>query len=148
MKPRPAPDEVRVSRLAERWPIGTLVRHSSTGKRAVVWPVGDELAARWNDGRAGHVALLRYRHRPELGGLLYVQWEHGDSCWTRIDVLELVDAVGMYRIWEERFGDAPVYRLGLHAGEPHWFGGTNLSGAGPWAQRGQVAFDEVLAVAA
>lgn len=80
--------DARITQLSRRWPLGTAVRHNGTGRHGVLVLAADEFAARWNDGREGHIALMPYRDRAtELGALLYVRWSCGDECWTRIDVL-------------------------------------------------------------
>lgn len=138
----------RVARLGQRWPIGALIRHNGTGIHGVLAPTHDSVAARWNDGRPGHVALLPFRDREGLGGLLHIHWEHGDACWTRVDVLALVDRDGLYRV-HGRIGAAPVHRLATNPAQPTERVLVPLSHALPngwgWTGRDEQLADEVLA---
>ncbi|GIH98108.1 hypothetical protein [Planobispora takensis] len=109
--------EERIASLGHRWPIGTLIRHYGSGLRGVVVPVRDVIAARWNDGRPGHAALLPFRDRDGLGGLLHIRWEHGDACWVRVDMLTMIDRTGLYRV-HGRMGAAPMHRLANDPARP------------------------------
>ncbi|MEU9888641.1 hypothetical protein [Sphaerisporangium sp. NPDC051011] len=140
----------RVERLAERWILGALIIHLGGGIRGVIVQAADEIAARWNDGRPGHIALIPLRDRPAMGGMVYVRWEDGDACWCRVDVLQLVDRAGVYRVWEDRPGDAPVYRLAVQPGDqaPTWWAARELPTGWRWATRAEADAGNVLAGAA
>ncbi|MFC7593543.1 hypothetical protein ACFQYP_64945 [Nonomuraea antimicrobica] len=118
--------------MAGRGPDPPSSRHPCAG---VIITAADDIAARWHDGGRGHVSLLPYRDRQDLGGLVHVAWENGDACWTRVDVLELVDQVGIYRVQHRRLGVAPVQRLAVRAGEPYWWRPDELPDGLRWAGR-------------
>ncbi|MDX3106062.1 hypothetical protein [Nonomuraea angiospora] len=139
--------EARISRLAARWPVGALIRHHGTHMRGVVVTAADEIAARWHNSGHGHVSLLPYRDRQDLGGLVNVAWEHGDTCWTRIDVLEVVDATGVYHVEEEQYGFAPVYRLAVRDHRLYWSPEESLMDGYRWANRDDQLVADILAAA-
>lgn len=129
------PDQ-RITHLAERWPAGALITIGDD-LRGVIVQAADDIAARWNDGRPGHVALMRLRDQPDTyGGLIYARWEHGDASWARVDELRLIDRDGVYRIWEDSPGRAPVHRLAIRDGdEPTWWAATALPTEWGWVTR-------------
>lgn len=141
----PTLDE-RITSLSRRWSVGTLIRHHGSGLRGVVVPARDGISARWNNGRPGHAALLPFRDREGLGGLLHIRWEHGDACWVRVDVLTLVDRIGLYRV-HGRIGTAPVHRLATDPVRPAGRILVPLGGALPdgwrWTERDEQLVDEV-----
>lgn len=135
----------RLSRLAERWILGALIIHLGGRLRGVIIQTADEIAARWNDGRPGHVALIQLRDRAALGGMVYVRWEDGDASWCRVDVLQLVDTAGIYRVWDNGLGDAPVHRLAVGDAAPTWWAARELPPDWRWATRNEADVAAVLA---
>lgn len=137
----------RVARLATRWILGALIIHFGGRLRGVIIQTADEWATRWNDGKAGHVALIPLRDRAAMGGMVYVRWEHGDASWCRVDVLQLVDTAGIYRIWDNGLGDAPVHRLAVpfEDAAPTWWAARELPPDWRWATRDEVDVAAVLA---
>lgn len=134
----------RLARLAERWPPGALVRNLGGGLRGVITVAADDIAKRWNDGSPGHLALMPLRKEPGLGGMVYADWEHGDSCWSRVDVLEIVDRIGLYRRFPARADRAPIFRLAASCDELVWWGGSHLLPGWSWAARTDPAVIEAL----
>lgn len=101
------PPEEQLTELASQWPAAALVRGRDSRVMGAIVVTDDEIAARWNSGLPGHLALGAHHQ-----GLVHVEWEgrRRDSAWAPPDGLELVDGSGIYQVWPE---DHKMYRLAL-----------------------------------
>ncbi|MFG1873356.1 hypothetical protein ACGFIV_00785 [Sphaerisporangium sp. NPDC049003] len=128
----------QLTKLAERWPPGSLIINLAGRQRGVVTVVADSIASDWNDGNPGHLALMAMRQEAGLGGLVHAAWEHGDSCWTRVGSLGIEDRDGLYRVIQDQEFPwwIPVYRLAEVDGELIWWpADRELLSEWSWADR-------------
>lgn len=133
----------QLERLAPYWPPGALVRNATGGLRGVITVVNDDTAARWNHGNPGHLGLMTLRHQSGMGGIVYAEWEHGDSSWSRVDALQVLDRSGLYWRWKYEPGHAPICRLAVvDDDELVWWASDELLPEWRWAARDdQLAID-------